>query len=166
MRKLKSILSKKVRILKYQIPLGFIIGTVLLSGISYAIWLAGWNLTGNVIVVSGESPPLQAEVWHINTSTSTELNGNNTFTYTNDDGSRPVDFYIIENITSSDVGCNYEDQDIEFYIDVNSIGEEELVVGNPSTYTMDSGSNTVFVRYQLHPYHCGLTGDYKIEFVI
>jgi len=159
---MREFLKRKVKVMKWTLPVWFILAIALSSSVGFAVWINGFSLTGLFTATSGSQGSAQTETWDV--SLTSDDNVTNSFIYSNPDGSMLVSYELTDNITSTVGNCNYEpNKDIQFYL---SYGGQEclLTEASPCDYTMVSGDNSINVTVDPHPNRCSLTGNYEISF--
>jgi hypothetical protein len=139
-----------------------IVPILLLATVGLAIYLTGWTVTGSFIATQGTKKYIQEE-WNI--SITSDSNITNGWIYTNPDGSKTVNWFLTDDIESSDPECTYEpNKDVKFYVNVN--GVEYLLTSSGFNETINEGSNQFNITVEPHTARCSLTGNYTIGFDI
>ena len=162
--RMKEILERKVKFMKWTLPIWVLIAIGLTSTVGLAIWIGGFSITGSFLATSGSKSAEQTETWDLDIIEAENYSQN--FTYVNADGPVAVTYTLTDNIVSSDISCNYEpDVDIRFELEYEGVACQ-LTAEDNCGYTMVSGDNVMNVTITPSEFRCPLTGDWGVSFAV
>jgi hypothetical protein len=132
------------------------------SGTALAVWLGGWNLSGQMTATSGTQQPATSETWNVNVTD--DSNTTSSFNIYNGDG--PVTERFTTNmagVNSTNPNCNFEqDKDLKFYIKINGGPYVHINETGYHEATINPGDNNISVIVEPSRYRCPLNGTYEL----
>lgn len=137
-----------------------IIASILLAGSGTAIWLSGFQATGQIVSTATEPDYMVYELGEFDITTA---NSTTYFTYNNPNNEADINMTLALEVISTDELCHYT-EGVDFNVQLQEVygSYQDIANGESVVRTMQPGDTNISVRLVPNEGICPITGNITI----